>query len=341
MQPPPEFHVRAERSLREPHSAAYSNHRKLPLARTITRGVSKRQTDQFAHERKRLGALMEHSLSELIAREAERILDSLRHTDFESKPLIDPETGTYNVDDAAFIGHLVERCAPEEFARIPKAAHERFPRASEIYDFFMAHSHSGWELITDLAEARRGDIIAWKPSRATRGSESGHVAMVAQAPELDARTETWTVRILDSSAVAHYGDSRIRGRKYHPGVGSGALKFRVNSHGAPEAVETGPDSGFHKYQIAIVRLKDEARAKSRPPNGAASSGCRIERTACANEALGEGEFALATYVLPSTDGTLLPPTTLACWGPGQTIKQTLGSGHATYTLLGSVVFRNF
>jgi len=287
---------------------------------------------------------MEHARGDLIAKEAELVLNGVRHTDFAVKPAIDPETGTYKVDDSAFVGLLLERSAPEEFAAIPKAVHERFPRATEIYDFLVARLHPGWQRITKVAEVRRGDIIAWKLSKTARG-ESGHVAIVARRPEFDAQSETWTVHIHDSSLVAHFGDSRLRGRKYHAGVGSGALKFRVNSQGASEAVQTGPDSGFHKYQIAIGRLEDESqvaepRAKSRSPNGGNSSGCHIERAAVANQTLSDREFAFTTYALASTDGMLLLPTTIACWGPGQMIPQSLGSGPATYSFVGGVVFRN-
>jgi hypothetical protein len=288
---------------------------------------------------------MEHARGDLIAKETELVLSRVRHTDFEHEHVVDPETGTYKVDDAAFVGLLLEHSAPEEFARIQKRTHKRYPRAIEIYDFLVAHSHHGWERVVKLAEARPGDIIAWKPSKTTRERDGGHVAVVARAPEFDTETETWTVCVHDSSSVAHFDDSRVRGRKYHPGVGSGALKFRADSQGAPAAVQVGPNSKFHKYLIVIGRLKEGSRAaqshaKYRAANGATSSGCRIERAATANETLSEGEFAFTTYTLVSSDGMLLLPTTIACWGPGQMVSASLGSGAAIYSFVGGVVFRN-
>jgi hypothetical protein len=104
---------------------------------------------------------MEHVRADLIAREAELVLKRVRHTDFEREPTIDPKTGTYRVDDAAFVALVLERCAPDNFARIPKHGHERYPCATEFYEFLASPAHQGWEHVGKLADAQRGDIIVW------------------------------------------------------------------------------------------------------------------------------------------------------------------------------------
>jgi hypothetical protein len=76
------------------------------------------------------------------------------------------------------------------------------------------------------------------------------------------------------------------------------------------------------------------------PPGAAIGGHRIERATVANEVLQAGEFALTTYMPTTQDSVLLPPTTLACWGPGQKVPQFLGNGATSYWLVGGVVFRS-
>ena len=61
------------------------------------------------------------------------------------------------MDDAAFVAILLERSAPEDFARIPKPAHERYPRATSFYEFFV-HSLHGWERVDKFAEVRRREL---------------------------------------------------------------------------------------------------------------------------------------------------------------------------------------
>jgi hypothetical protein len=271
---------------------------------------------------------MARARGDLIAREAELIVNGIR------------QTGLDEVDEGVFVSLVLENVAPAEFARIPKPADKRHPTAAEFYEFFATHPLQGWQRVAKLAQARAGDIIAWKDPRGGRA----HVALLARASEHDQKARLWTVHVHDSSSEAHFEDSRGRSGKY--GVGSGALKFRVAPNGAPTAVQVGPDSEFHSLlQIAIARLTDEAQieetpSKFRAPDAAAPFGHRVERAAVANEILQDGEFAIATYALASSDGLLLLPTTLAYWGPGQEISQSVGKGAATYSLVGGVVFRN-
>jgi hypothetical protein len=274
---------------------------------------------------------MENTRGDLIATEAERAINEVR------------QTGPDDVDDGAFMSLLLARFAPAELAEIPKRHGERHPNGTEFYEFFATHPRKGWERVAKLAEARAGDIIVWKDTRSGHGH--GHVAALARAPEHDQKARVWTVHVHDSSSEAHFEDSRRQRGRFHPGLGSGALKLRVDSNGVPAAVQVGPDSEFHKLSIAIARLEDQAlvketRSKSRAPDPAAPFGHRIERGAVANENLQDGEFAITTYALASSDGLLLPPTTLAYWGPGQKISQSVGKGVATYGFVGGVVFRN-
>jgi hypothetical protein len=183
------------------------------------------------------------------------------------------------------------------------------------------------------------------------------VLVVAQPPVLDKATHTWTVHGYDSSARAHHDDSRERGGKFHPGVGKGAVRLKVDASGAPVAFQFGPDSEFHRLPIVIARLEEfvapsaeETRHQEHAPDregGTAQpalrpvvSGQRVARAAAADEVLAEDEFAFTTYALAASTAMLLPPTTIACWGPGETIRGSLGQGTTTYTLVGGVVLKN-
>jgi|CZKU01.1.fsa_nt_gi hypothetical protein len=288
-----------------------------------------------------------------IATAAEHVLKGEPHTQYQHSPVIDEKAGRYNVDCSAFVGLLLQKVAPEHLSLIPKSADERYPRAFEFFDFFQGPQAPGWKRIERLEEAKRGDLISWRTSDIRPRHDTGHVLVVARSPEFNTAAEAWDVAVHDSSPAAHFDDSRQRGGTYHPGIGSGVLRFRVDTKGVPIAFQFGPGSKFHGMAIAIARLENRSHAKeteasgaeqrttlSEPPRGAGSSGHRIERAPVANEVLERDEFAFTTYALASTEGMLLLPMTIACWGPGQRIPQSIGNGAATYNLAGGVVFRN-
>jgi len=97
-------------------------------------------------------------------------------------------------------------------------------------------------------------------------------------------------------------------------------------------------------KITIGRPSKPARVADSPPRTPSRKipvlGHRVERATVADEVLADGEFAFATYALSSRDSMLLAPISLACWGPGQRILQSLGAGTTAYSLVGGVVFGN-
>ena len=285
---------------------------------------------------------MERSLGDTLAGAAELLLKEAKQTEFSREPNVDPKTGKYFVDDAGFITLILERSAPGTSARIPKDSPLSFPSAIELYKYFASRSHPGFERIQKLGDARRGDIIAWTSKNAS-GAGIGHVAVLVSTPQFDDAAHIWTVLVHDSSAEPHFDDSRQRGKHFHAGLGSGALKLWADAKNAPSAVQAGPHSGVHKRQIVIGRITNSARSPTIAPKSPSQTipefGHRIERAPVGNEVLGKGEFALATYALASRDGMLLAPAALTCWGPGQKVLQSLGGGATTYNLIGGVVFR--
>jgi hypothetical protein len=288
---------------------------------------------------------MEHSGRERLAKEAEVLIKRARHTGFAHKPTIDRTKASYEVDDGTFVALLLESLPPGDFAQIHKQDQEQYPSAEDFYEFFATGRRHGWERVSKLSKVTRGDIVAWKGSRGKQGRASGHVAVVSGPAEFDQEAKEWAVPVHDSSSDAHFDDTRQGESGFHPGLGSGILRFRIDARGKPVAVKLGDHSNFHKRPIVIGRLADRQRRSEPTPKSPSADvttpfGHRIDRAAVANEVLGAGEFAVTTYTRASTGDMLLLPTTLACWGPGQKVPQSLGSGATSYGLAGGVVFRN-
>ncbi len=106
---------------------------------------------------------------------------------------------------------------------------------------------------------------------------------------------------------------------------------------------TGAKEKAVQHRAALKKRQSTAPVRARKANASPTKsrprGGQKIKMAVANTVLGNGEFAITTYAFASIDSALLPPTTLACWGPGQTIKQSFGAGNATYNFIGGVVIR--
>ena len=61
------------------------------------------------------------------------------------------------------------------------------PLAFDFYDLFSELPHygaDGWQPVLSLADARRGDIVAWKSDLLEPGGNTGHVFVVVADPEI-------------------------------------------------------------------------------------------------------------------------------------------------------------
>ena len=96
--------------------------------------------------------------------EAASIVDEARHTHYQHPPfVINPQTGTYDVDCSGFVSYVLEIVAPRSYHVIPKEDDQPVPRAFEYYEFLSVLTPSGsdgWSGVYRLADCVRGDIIA-------------------------------------------------------------------------------------------------------------------------------------------------------------------------------------
>ena len=115
----------------------------------------------------------------------------------------------------------------------------------------------GWAQVAVLADAPRGDLIAWQLFlQPEPGHDTGHVVFVAETPIVDDQGN-FAVRVYDSAIVPHFDDTRGAGPGQWPnGVGSGFINFQADDDGQPVAFQFSPplSSEFTSLPIAIGRL---------------------------------------------------------------------------------------
>jgi len=187
-----------------------------------------------------------------LAAHAASIVDSLEQTAYQYTENIDAEAGIYDCDCNAFVGYILEQQAPIHYGLIPKEADRDRPRAFEYYNFFSSltpFSKGGWHRIDLLANARPGDIIAWRFPELEIGHDTGHVMFVAVMPMVD-DSSIFSVRIYDSADQPHFDDTR---GPDDTGVGSGVIQFEVNTAGQPISFLFAPAERFTALSIAIGR----------------------------------------------------------------------------------------
>jgi hypothetical protein len=195
-------------------------------------------------------------LAEQLALQAEFIVETLDETQYQYTESIDPEAGVYDCDCNGFVGFVLESLAPNHYAAIPREPAQPRPRAFAYVDFFNSLTQSPqpqWQKIERIADARQGDIMAWRFPRIVPGEDTGHVVFLAETPNPDG-AGVFTVRVCDSAAAPHFRDTRGPGDDQFPnGVGSGVINFKANQQGEPTAFLFGPGAAYVTVAIAIGR----------------------------------------------------------------------------------------
>jgi hypothetical protein len=201
---------------------------------------------------------MKLSLPGQVAAQAEFVVNNLQQTDYQHADNIKVDLGIYDCDCNGFVSFVMERVAPDHYARIPKETNQPRPRAFEYYNFFNSltpESTDGWHRIDFLRDARRGDIIAWRLPAIEPGEDTGHVFFVAEeAAAID--SGIFAVRVYDSAAYPHFDDTRgSREGEFPDGIGCGVIKLQVDDAGRPTAFQFGPSDPFISLPIAIGRVE--------------------------------------------------------------------------------------
>ena len=206
--------------------------------------------------RKRDAMQAEAAHRQQVAAEADAILISVQQTVYTHETYVDIATGTYDMDCSAYVGYVLQRIAPRHCGTIHNGGGSHGPLAVDFYHRFHAlppGGADGWRPIQPLADARRGDIVAWDYPVIKPGDNTGHVFIVADDPEVFDNGVV-AVRVYDSSDVIHYHDTRGQGGDSPAtGLGSGMIRFRYASSGIQ--FQFGPGDSYHDAPVGIGRIE--------------------------------------------------------------------------------------
>ena len=191
---------------------------------------------------------------ENIAEAAENLIGDLRETRYQHQTYVVPAEGIYDMDCSGFVDYLLKRVAPQQYANLPIETGHARPRAAMYFDLFHGLPENpapGWKSIDRLADAQRGDIIAWSLEAPTqKPGDTGHVVVVA-SPPVPANQREYRVEVYDSSGIHHDDDSRPKATS---GIGKGVITFKVDERGIPVGFQFNSLAHFHLEPIAIGRL---------------------------------------------------------------------------------------
>jgi hypothetical protein len=185
--------------------------------------------------------------------EANRILESIRTTKYQHRTEIDEKKREYLCDCSGFVGYVLNRSVGADGSGALGDGRKR-PLAMDYEKFFAAaptkapspyHLPKGegdkgtlpkrlpkgegfarWQRIERLADARPGDIIAWRHEKPKPGN-TGHVIIVDQRPGLE---DDGLVRVvfIDSTTRPMANDTRAKGTS---GIGRGTMWFKIDEQG--------------------------------------------------------------------------------------------------------------
>jgi hypothetical protein len=192
--------------------------------------------------------------SPLLAR-AYRMLAGLKSTTYQHVTDIDEQTGEYYCDCSGFVSYLLRKEMPAHYAAVPFPAPFRHPRAVEFHDAFAAAPPEAtpgqkWMRIVRLADARPGDVVAWRKATIPDQGVTGHIALFDSTPK-PIGPDVYDVVVIDSTSRPHKDDTR---NGDETGVGRGTIFLKADAEGRPVAFATRSAEGpFTSYSIAIGR----------------------------------------------------------------------------------------
>jgi len=166
---------------------------------------------------------------------------------------VDEAAGHYELDCSGLACYALQRVLPRHYQALQAMA--RAPRlTARMFQGVFAglptrpEGKNGWRQIARAADARPGDIIAWKSASPKPGS-TGHVVLCDGVPSV---TPQGLVRlpIIDSTSRQRWDTPEAKGQT---GLGRRALYLAVDAEGRPTAYSFSPASKLTEHPISIGR----------------------------------------------------------------------------------------
>jgi hypothetical protein len=158
------------------------------------------------------------------------IQESVTDTVYQHMTDVRASEGRYRWDCSGMTAWVLRRSAPVAMHAITRGrpVARDFVRAIERAP--VGRSRAGWERLSSVADARPGDLFAWRRPRGFPSRNTGHVGFVVNAPvAVPALGGAFAVRIADATSLGHQDDSR----RDDPdgGFGMGTIVFLTDAEG--------------------------------------------------------------------------------------------------------------
>lgn len=161
--------------------------------------------------------------------------------------------GIYNFDCSGMVDWVLSDTAPRAHRSLHQGLASR-PLARDFVEYLaridQGKSRGGWVRIYRVADARPGDVVAWKRPRIVKSQNTGHVGIIVLTPLARSKNDSaYLVRIADSSRLMHGDDSR-GGRD---GFGYGTILLETDpATGAPSGFSFAGEDATRVFGTQIV-----------------------------------------------------------------------------------------
>jgi len=167
----------------------------------------------------------------------DRIVRQTRSTRYNHRTIVDERAGRYELDCSGLVAWVLARSNPRALAAIRSSR----PVAAEITATIARspedRAREGWQRVRRLADARAGDVFAWRNPRWLHGL-TGHTGFIVGPVEpVRGYPTMFRVRITDSNTSGYASDTRPLGTG---GLGTGTATVTIDpSTGAINGIVVG------------------------------------------------------------------------------------------------------
>lgn len=166
-----------------------------------------------------------------VVERVERIRRTMVRTRYQHHARIRERAGQYYWDCSLMVDWVLRRAAPRS-ARAIRYRHRALAvhYANVIERAPTDRYRRGWMRIEHIADARPGDVFAWRRPDGFPSRNSGHVGFVMSVPtRVPGLRHAWAVRVADATRSFHQDDTRPWPGE--GGFGMGTIVFLTDGHG--------------------------------------------------------------------------------------------------------------